>query len=124
MPRLPAGRALRGILVAARAMCGEGRLWPSVARTVARAVAADGASAARLARGWVVTDPCAVCPTCQRLRDEERALTDEIDAAYWRFTRCQRAQPPSIAARGAWERRDAVRDELAAHRRETGCGPC
>lgn len=43
-------------------MRGPGRVWRSVARTVARAAVADGASAARLARGRAVADGAVTSP--------------------------------------------------------------
>lgn len=39
-----------------------------------------------------------------------------IDAAYWRFTRCRAAPPPSLAEPEAYRVRDAARHVLAGMR--------
>lgn len=43
---------------------------------------------------------------------ELRRVEDEINAAYWRFTRCKRAKPPVLQVPGAYERRKALRTML------------
>jgi len=40
------------------------------------------------------------------------ALNGEIDAAYWHFTRCARALPPTLAVPAAYARRREVQARL------------
>lgn len=56
----------------------------------------------------------------RELRAVVRAATEEIDAAYWRFTRCARGVPPSMAVPEAYvQRREALR-ELRELQRSAG----
>ncbi len=43
-----------------------------------------------------------------RLLAEIRAAQDDIDAAYWRFTRQARAKPPSMQVPDAYRRKGAA----------------
>lgn len=53
----------------------------------------------------------------ETLEAEERALTAEIDAAFWHFTRCRNAKPPTLVCPEAYTRRNEVRQRLAVLRR-------
>lgn len=46
---------------------------------------------------------CRKCKPSLQKKSDLRKAWDEIDAAYWRFCRCARAAPPSMAAKNAWE---------------------
>lgn len=54
------------------------------------------------------------------LEGELRTVRDEIDAAYWCFTRQARAKPPVLAVPKAYERRDEINARLKALRAERG----
>ncbi len=56
-------------------------------------------------------------PRERELRGIVRAAEDEIDAAYWRFTRCARSVPPSMAVPDAYARRREALAELRELRR-------
>lgn len=53
---------------------------------------------------------------CERavLEMELRQVSDQIDAAYWAFTRQARAKPPVLAVPDAYWRRAAIEAELRA----------
>lgn len=53
-------------------------------------------------------------PVTAELERALRQADDEINAAYWRFTRCARGSPPPG---DLYERRNAIRDQLMAARR-------
>lgn len=57
------------------------------------------------------------------LRVERAQLTDTINAAYWRFTRCARAKPPSLVVPEAYARRAEVDREIARLHRQKAEGP-
>jgi len=51
--------------------------------------------------------------TEEQLRAELRAADDEIDRAYWAFTRQARAKPPSLVCPRAYTRRAEIKAELS-----------
>jgi hypothetical protein len=52
------------------------------------------------------------CESCTALRKEWHAMNDRINAAYWRFTRCARAKPPSMVEGPAYARRTELEQML------------
>ena len=62
-------------------------------------------------------DPADLDTPTEDLEAEERKLDAEIDAAYWRFSRCARAQPSAVTHATQYRRRRAVRAELMHRRR-------
>lgn len=55
--------------------------------------------------------------TDAQLTDELTSAQRTIDDAYWRFTRCARAVPPSMACPEAYATRSAVQAEQRRRRR-------
>jgi hypothetical protein len=56
----------------------------------------------------------------QRLEAERDAAQEEIDQAYWTYTRCARGKPPCLVVPGAYTRRNEARRKL----RELKDRPC
>ena len=54
------------------------------------------------------------------LERELRTVSDQIDAAYWCFTRQARAKPPVLAVPKSYERRDEIKARLKALRAGEG----
>lgn len=50
----------------------------------------------------------------EAIRATQAEAHARIDAAYWRFTRCRNAPPPSMAEPEAYRVREAARHVLAA----------
>jgi len=48
----------------------------------------------------------------EALLAQQRDAQAEIDAAYWRFTRCAKGVPPSSAVPDAYRRRKEAKDAL------------
>lgn len=47
------------------------------------------------------------------LEDEVRTASDEIDRAYWAFSRTAKGKPPSVVCHEAYARRERARADLA-----------
>lgn len=54
--------------------------------------------------------------TSAQLREQIRKAKDEIDAAYWTFTRCARGVPPAVAVPDAYRRKREAEAELERRR--------
>lgn len=56
------------------------------------------------------------CIDCTAARAEIESARDEINRAYWSFTRRARSAPPTSAASSAYDRKRAAEAAIARHR--------
>lgn len=55
--------------------------------------------------------------TKQEIRDELAKVQDEINKAYWTFTRCANGKPPCMVVPDAYKRRTELRKALYGENR-------
>lgn len=50
--------------------------------------------------------------TCDELHEDLRACDEEINSAYWQFTRCANGKPPVLQVPHAYARRKELEKEI------------